>query len=369
MARRVAVMNRSSRLQRSFALAVTAQPRSLFHSGRLCIRRGSKAARADKPPCKSNRPALTVRRRADVSAALDLASVCQRIGANLDVHRERACALAKLVEPGRAVAAGTPQAPAFPAGIRIVDAPVQTFSVETHRVWHPHQDHLPVLEADEPVLEVGGRDRNVLAEPRRIVVVDPGVVARLGAGVLKNFEARPRILVVREALGAVIPGRVWPVERALALAPVEADQSAVRARGPQHPVLVDVAAAQADALLWNGIELAELGLGIEAQEARWSGEHIDRIPDGAIGGVRHHGVRTRARDAHVLARLPRLARLGVFVDLAIAVGVKHERRPALRLRRVASLVEYAGVDPAGDRPAPADPQRVVGLVAELEMMR
>src|SRR5262249_30502623 len=45
-----------------------------------CIRRGSKAARADKPPCKSNRPALTVRRRADVSAAFDPAQCASGSG-------------------------------------------------------------------------------------------------------------------------------------------------------------------------------------------------------------------------------------------------------------------------------------------------
>src|SRR5689334_9444363 len=46
----------------------------------------------------------------------------QRIGPHLDVHRHRARALAELIEPRRAVAARAPQAAAFPAGIRIVDA-------------------------------------------------------------------------------------------------------------------------------------------------------------------------------------------------------------------------------------------------------
>src|SRR5262249_8669874 len=171
-----------------------------------------------------------------------------------------------------------------------------------------------------------------------------------------------------EAFASVIAGRIRPAESTLAVAPVEADQRAIRARPPPPPVLVDVAAAQADALLRNGIELAELGLGIEALEAWRAGEHIERVPDRAIGRVRHHGVRARARDARVLARLPRLARAGVFVDLAITVGVKHELGPALRLRGVAGVVEDAGVDPAGDRTTAADPQRVVGIVAELEMM-
>src|SRR6266508_6217666 len=140
-------------------------------------------------------------------------------------------------------------------------------------------DHLPVLERGEAVIEVGGRDRDVLAKPHRVVVVHPGVVARLSAAVLEALEGRARVLVVREAFGAVVAGRSGPVERTLALAPVEADESAVRARAPEHAVLVDVAAAHANALFWNGVELAELGLGIEAQKPRRAGEHVQGVPD------------------------------------------------------------------------------------------
>src|ERR671918_737392 len=52
--------------------------------------------------------------------------VRKRIGPHLDVHGHRIGALAALVEPGRAVAAGAPQTPALPAGLRIVDAGVET---------------------------------------------------------------------------------------------------------------------------------------------------------------------------------------------------------------------------------------------------
>src|SRR5690349_15438994 len=101
-------------------------------------------------------------------------SMRQRIGTNLNVYRERPRAFSKLVEPGRAVTAGAPKAAALPAGIRVVDARIQTLGVKSHRVWHPHQDHLPVFEADEAILEVGSRDRNVLSKPHRVVLVDPG---------------------------------------------------------------------------------------------------------------------------------------------------------------------------------------------------
>src|SRR5205085_7970098 len=43
--------------------------------------------------------------------------VRQRIGAQLEVHRERQAALATFVQPRRAIAARRPQSAAFPAGI------------------------------------------------------------------------------------------------------------------------------------------------------------------------------------------------------------------------------------------------------------
>ena len=82
----------------------------------------------------------------------------------------------------------------------------------------------PSLKRDEAVIEVGGRDRDVVAKTHRVVLIDPGVVARLGAGVLEPLEARARILVEGEAFGAVIAGGVRPVQRTLALAAIEADQ-------------------------------------------------------------------------------------------------------------------------------------------------
>src|SRR6266508_672701 len=146
----------------------------------------------------------------------------QRIGTNLEVHGHGRAALAAFPEPRRPVAAGRPQAAALPAGVRIVDASVEALGVEAHRVRHPQQDHLAVLERHQTVIEVGGRHRDVLAEPERVVLVDPGVVARLGAVLAEAGEAGARILVERPALRTMVAGRRRPVERALALAPVEA---------------------------------------------------------------------------------------------------------------------------------------------------
>src|SRR5215831_3960156 len=154
-------------------------------------------------------------------------SVRQRIGPHLDVYGARLGALAAFLQPRRAVAVRTPQSAALPAGVRVIDAPVQAFGKEAQRVRDAQHDHLPVLECGEAVIEGGRRDRNVLAKPHRVVVVHPGVVARLGAPVLEAFEGRSRVLVGGKAFGTVVAGRARPVERTLALAPVEADERAV----------------------------------------------------------------------------------------------------------------------------------------------
>ena len=110
---------------------------------------------------------------------------------------------------GGAVAIGAPQAAAF-TGVGVVDAPVEALGEEAGRIGDAQHDHLAVLKGDEAVVEVGCGDRHVLTEAGRVVMVDPGVVARLAAAVLKTLERRPRILVIGEALLAVLAGRCRP---------------------------------------------------------------------------------------------------------------------------------------------------------------
>jgi len=55
------------------------------------------------------------------------------------------------------------------------------------------------------------------------MLIDPGVVRRLAAAVVGHAaELRAGQTIQRPALGAVLAGRVRAIERALALAPVEA---------------------------------------------------------------------------------------------------------------------------------------------------
>src|SRR5438128_1437180 len=61
-------------------------------------------------------------------------SLRQRIGAQLEVYGDGLLAFTAFHEPRRPVAAGRPQPPALPAGVRVVDASVEPLGVEAQRV-------------------------------------------------------------------------------------------------------------------------------------------------------------------------------------------------------------------------------------------
>src|SRR6185312_10545336 len=135
---------------------------------------------------------------------------------------------------------------------------------------------------------------------------------------------RARIFVEGPAFRTLLAGRLRAVERAFALAAVERAHMAAGERHPNHTLTVDIAAARAETRLRDIIDLGQLGLRIEADDAALAGEHVPGEPDRAVGRVRHHRVGAGAGDPHVLVRIGRLAGLGVLVELAVAVGVEHE---------------------------------------------
>src|SRR6185436_7359713 len=211
----------------------------------------------------------------------------QRVRADLEVHDDGLLALPALHEPWRAVAARGPEATALPAGRRVVDAPVEALGVEAERVRDAQHDHLSVLECDQAVVEVAGRHRHVLAEAERVVLVDPGVVARLGAVLADALEARSGILIEAPAFGTVITGGLRTVERSLALAPVEAADVARAHRGPHDALLVDVGPANAEVRLRYVVDLGQrgrrrIGTRHDPHDRRGAAEHSDRAPDRAI---------------------------------------------------------------------------------------
>src|SRR6266853_636731 len=256
----------------------------------------------------------------------------ERIGTDLEVHGHGLHALAALLEPRRAVAARGPQAAAFPAGVGIVDAAVEALGVEARRIRHLEDDHLAVLEGDETVFKVCGGNRHVLAEPRRVVLVHPRVVARFSAVLADALEARARILIERPAFRTVVAGRGRPIEN-LALAAVEGAHVAARKRYPHHALAVDVAAARTEARHRYVVDFGERSFGrvgarIEPHDR--AGARPQRAPDRAVGRTHRHGVE-HLSDALVLGRVHRLVGLDIVVALAVAVGVEDKRGPPLSL--------------------------------------
>src|SRR5690606_1588811 len=135
-----------------------------------------------------------------------------------------------------AVAARDPEAAAFPSGVRIVDAAVEALRVEAERIGHAQRHELAVDERVHAVEEIPGRDRHVFAEPERVVLIDPGVVARLDTLLGQALEAGAGESVEAPALGAMVAGRFRPVQRTFALAPVERSQVSAAERDPDDAV-------------------------------------------------------------------------------------------------------------------------------------
>src|SRR4029450_5417225 len=108
---------------------------------------------------------------------------------------------------GRAIAAGRPKAAAPPAGIRIVDAAIEALGIEAHWIGDADGDHLAVFGGGNALHQIGARHRNVLAEPERVVLIDPGVIARLGAILAEALEAGSGILIRIPAFGTMVAVR------------------------------------------------------------------------------------------------------------------------------------------------------------------
>src|SRR4051812_38596519 len=194
---------------------------------------------------KQTRPALTSRAGFS-SQLLRRGLLRQRIRTQLELHQLRHVALADaFAMEWRAVAGAGPYAAAFPARVRVVDATVKRLGVEAHRIGDDHVDHLAILERDQRLVLVAGRERGVLAEAERVVLVDPGVVARFRrAGARIAGELRSWERIERPALGAMLAVADGRPVQDLTLAAVERGHVTARERHPHHVVGVDIHAAR-----------------------------------------------------------------------------------------------------------------------------
>src|SRR5262249_43299942 len=100
----------------------------------------------------------------------------------------------------------------------------------------------------------------------------------------------------------------------------------------------------------------------------WHSENC--APNGSIRWTWRHGVKGPG-DAFIFGRIDGLIGFDVIIALAIAIGVEDERCPTLRQTLIACFIENFPIEPA-DRVSPAagaGPKRLIGVIAELQMMR
>src|SRR6185503_11338995 len=174
--------------------------------------------------------------------------------------------------------------------------------------------------------------------------------------------------IERPSFSTMLAGRLRPVQRALALATVEARKLTAREHGPDDAVGIDVHAARREALRRRFrvvprhlVVLGERRVGRvrtrhDADDGTRHPEY--RAPHRSIRWTRRHAVEA-ALDPLVLRRVDWIVDADKRIALAVAVGVEHERGPALRLRLVMRLVVDACVEPRDDRAAAREPQLVV----------
>src|SRR3990170_7067727 len=113
----------------------------------------------------------------------------QRIRPHLELDHLARGALAALHVERRTRAHGRPQTTALPATVGIVNPSVQPLGEEAEWVGYAQHDPFAVLQHEQSLRPVAGIDRDVGAEPERVELVHPRVVARFrAAGVADAAE-------------------------------------------------------------------------------------------------------------------------------------------------------------------------------------
>src|SRR3989441_9712730 len=171
-----------------------------------------------------------------------ISSLCEWVGAKLEMHSLARLAFAAFVVPGGVGAVVRPEPFAFPTGLRIVDPAVHPAVVEPDGIWHAHDDELPVGEGYQRIRIRAGGKGHVLAQPERVELIHPVVVEHVAVALVGHaLEFRPWRHVQCPAFGTMLSRRGWAIQGSLALAPVEAGQmSAASQRGPDDAVPIDV---------------------------------------------------------------------------------------------------------------------------------
>src|ERR1051326_4811853 len=138
----------------------------------------------------------------------------------------------------------------FPAGFRIVDAPIHTLCIETHRVRDSQRHKLSVDEWKQAFRQVAGSDRYIFTETQQVEAIHKIVIGFVRASVLHcTLIIRTRIWIKRPAFRTMLASSgLWTIERSFAFAAIESRKLAAGERCPDHAVAVHIHAARSESL-------------------------------------------------------------------------------------------------------------------------
>src|SRR5207244_6309335 len=119
------------------------------------------------------------------------------------------------------------------------------------RIGDAQHDPFAVFEDEQPLRPVAGVDREVRTQAEGAELIDPGVVAGLGAPRRRHaLELRQRLRIERPPFGTMLAGSGRTVERPFTLPAVEAREVATREGRPVDAVPIHVSAPRRDPLAW-----------------------------------------------------------------------------------------------------------------------
>src|SRR5260370_11734958 len=103
--------------------------------------------------------------------------MCQRVRAKLEMQTLARRPFPALNVKRRSSRVGRPQPFAFPSRLWIVNPPIQSFSKESDGIRHSQHHPLAVLQRQQRILAIAGRDWHVLAQAKCFELIHPIVLA------------------------------------------------------------------------------------------------------------------------------------------------------------------------------------------------
>src|SRR5215510_12335545 len=113
---------------------------------------------------------------APLSPTAPIAPQClfrERIRPQLQLYDLARCAFSRIGMEGGASRVRRPQAFTFPAGLCVINASVEPLRIETQRVRNRQHYPLAVLQSEQATHFVPGCDWYILAEAKRVELIDP----------------------------------------------------------------------------------------------------------------------------------------------------------------------------------------------------